>query len=189
MAHWIDIGGSLNGMTLDIYSEGLQMPIVKAWERGVENKFVFDVIKLNVRVPERAMGDLRAQIAAVKTGEKRVTEMLERYGEAKFSQAISAIFLQSEVNTRNKLRLIPDGIYEAESFMDDDGVSIGRPVKIGVKVTVNGDEIEIDLTNVDNQVAGFFNSGWPAGVSAAQVALKCLVAPLELPINDGCFKP
>jgi len=135
------------------------------------------------------MGDLRAQIAAVNTGKRRVNEMLERYGESKFTHAINNIFKQSEHNTREKIKQIPDGIYEAESYMDDDGVTIGKPIKIGVKVTISGDQIEVDLSNIDNQVAGFFNSGWPAGVSAAQVALKCLVAPLESPINDGCFKP
>ena len=69
MAHWQDIGGTLGGMTRDIYSEGLQMPIVKAWKQGVPNDDILRVIRMNVRIPERAMGDLRAQVAAVKTGE------------------------------------------------------------------------------------------------------------------------
>src|SRR4051812_19017897 len=80
MAHWPDIGGTLDGMTIDIYSEGLQMPIVKAYRRGVPNQDIIDIIRMNVRLPERAMGDLRAQIAAVKTGEKRFLEMIEKYG-------------------------------------------------------------------------------------------------------------
>ena len=71
MAHWIDIGGTLGGMTTDIYSEGLQVPILKYQDRGVVNQTLVDIIRLNVRIPTRAMGDLRAQVTAVKTGERR----------------------------------------------------------------------------------------------------------------------
>jgi N-methylhydantoinase B len=78
MAHWQDIGGTLGGMTRDIYSEGLQMPIVKAWRKGVPNDEILAVIRMNVRIPERAMGDLRAQVAAVKTGEKRFLELAQK---------------------------------------------------------------------------------------------------------------
>jgi N-methylhydantoinase B len=189
MAHWIDIGGTLDGMTLDIYSEGLQMPIVKAWAKGVQNDDVFRIIEMNVRIPERAMGDLRAQIAAVKTGERRMLEMLTKYGRDGVLSAIEAIFDQSEATVREQIRAIPDGVYEAESFMDDDGVDHGKRIRIGVKVTVTGDTMEVDLTNVSDQVKGFFNSGKAAGISAAQVALKCLTAALDMPINDGCFRP
>jgi N-methylhydantoinase B len=189
MAHWIDVGGPLNGMTMDIYSEGLQMPMVKAWRRGEENRDVFDIIRLNVRVPERAMGDLRAQIAAVRTGERRVLEMLGKYGLDQFEGAIEAIYRQSEAISREQISLIPDGVYVAESFMDDDGVDLGKPIPVKVKVIVEGDRMTVDLSEVGEQVSGFFNSGRPAGLSAAQVALKCIVAPLEMPINDGCFAP
>ncbi len=189
MAHWIDIGGTIDGMTLDIYSEGLQMPIVKAWSKGVPNDDVFRIIEMNVRIPERAMGDLRAQIAAVKTGERRMLEMLTKYGRDGVLGAIEAIFDQSEATVREQIRAIPDGVYEAESFMDDDGVDMGKRIPIGVKVTVTGDTMTVDLSNVSEQVRGFFNSGQAAGVSAAQVALKCLTAALDMPINDGCFRP
>ena len=87
MAHWQDIGGTLGGMTRDIYSEGLQMPIVKAWKRGVPNDDILRVIRMNVRIPERAMGDLRAQVAAVKTGEKRFLELAQKYGRDAVNQS------------------------------------------------------------------------------------------------------
>jgi len=80
MAHWTDVGGVLGGVTTDIYSEGLQIPIVKYAKAGVVNQDLVDIIRMNVRIPERAMGDLRAQITAVKTGERRFLELLERYG-------------------------------------------------------------------------------------------------------------
>ena len=80
MAHWLDIGGTLGGMTTDIYSEGLQIPILKYQDRGVVNQTVVDIIRQNVRLPSRAMGDLRAQVTAVKTGERRFLQLLDRYG-------------------------------------------------------------------------------------------------------------
>jgi N-methylhydantoinase B len=78
MAHWPDVGGTLHGLTTDIYAEGLQMPIVKAYREGQPNEDVFDIIRMNVRLPDRAMGDLRAQIAAVRAGERRFLEMIEK---------------------------------------------------------------------------------------------------------------
>ncbi len=80
MAHWLDIGGILGGMSTDIFSEGLQVPILKYQDRGVVNATVVDIIRQNVRLPSRAMGDLRAQVIAVKTGERRFLELIERYG-------------------------------------------------------------------------------------------------------------
>ena len=80
MAHWLDIGGTLGGMTTDIFSEGLQIPLLKLHDRGRVNDTLIEVIKQNMRLPSRAMGDLRAQITAVKTGERRFLELVERDG-------------------------------------------------------------------------------------------------------------
>ena len=188
MAHWPDIGGTLSGVTTDIYSEGLQMPIVKAYRKGEPNEEIMDIIRMNVRLPERAMGDLRAQIAAVKTGEKRFLEMIQKYGIDSVLGSVKAIMDQSEAVARERVRQIPDGIYEAESYMDDDGVAIGKRIPIRVKIEVSGDRMKIDLSEVSKQVAGFYNSGETAGRSCCQVAFKCLTSALDLPINDGQFR-
>jgi N-methylhydantoinase B len=188
MAHWPDVGGTLMEGTTDIYSEGLQMPIVKIYRKGVPNEELISIIKTNVRLPERAMGDFRAQIAAVKTGERRFLEMLEKYGRDAVLGSIEAIMDQSEAVTRARVAAMPDGIYEAESFMDDDGVDIGQRVPIRVRVEVSGDRMKIDLTEVSKQVSGFYNSGATAGRSCCQVAFKCLTSALDLPINDGQFR-
>jgi len=188
MAHWQDIGGPLDGMTRDIFSEGLQMPIVKAWRAGVPNDDILSIIRMNVRLPERATGDLRAQVAAIKTGEKRFLELVAKYGRDAVLGAIAAIFDHSEAVAREEVRQIPDGVYEAESFMDDDGVDAGKRVSMRVKVTVDGERMSIDLTGISEQVKGFYNSGATAGRSAAQVAFKCLTSGLDLPINDGSFR-
>ena len=89
---------------------------------------------------------------------------------------------------RARTRTIPDGVYEAESFMDDDGIEIGKPVPIRVRVVVKGDEMTVDLTEVSKQVRGFYNSGITTGYACAQVAYKCLTSPTDYPINDGSFR-
>jgi len=188
MAHWLDIGGTLGGMTTDIFSEGIQIPIVKLHKAGVVNQDVVDMIRQNVRLPSRAMGDLRAQVTAVKTGERRFIQLIERYGRAPVLDAIAAIMDQSAALARARTRAIPDGEYTAESFMDDDGIEVGKPVPIRVRVTVKGDEMTIDLTEVSRQVRGFYNSGITTGHACAQVAYKCLTSPTDYPINDGSFR-
>jgi len=188
MAHWIDIGGTLGGMTTDIFSEGLQIPILKYQDRGKVNDDLVDIIRQNVRIPNRALGDLRAQVTAVKTGERRFLELVDRYGRDQVAAAIAAIMDRSEAAARARTKSIPNGVYEAESFMDDDGVKIGERVPIRVRVEVKGDRMKVDLSEVSKQVAGFYNSGETAGRSCCQVAFKCLTSALELPINDGQFR-
>ncbi len=162
--------------------------MIKYARRGVVNQDLVDIIRMNVRIPERAMGDLRAQITAVKTGEKRFLELVSRYGRAEVLGAIAAIMDQSEKAARARTLAIPDGIYEAQSFMDDDGVNIGTPIPIRVRVEVAGDEMTIDLSDVSKQVRGFYNSGITTGHACAQVAFKCLTSPTDYPINDGSFR-
>lgn len=188
MAHWPDVGGTLSGSTTDIYSEGLQMPIVKIYRKGVISEELVSIIKTNVRLSDRAMGDFRAQVAAVKTGEKRFLEMLRKYGRDDVLGAIDAIMDQSERLARERVAAMPDGVYEAESFMDDDGISVGVRVPIRVKVEIKGDRMSVDLSEVSKQVGGFYNSGATAGMSCCQVAFKCLTSPLDMPINEGQFR-
>ena len=140
--------------TTDIYSEGLQMPIVKIYRKGVPNEELISIIKMNVRLPERAMGDFRAQVAAVKTGERRFLDMVRKYGRDAVLGGIEAIMDQSEAVARARVRDMPDGVYEAESFMDDDGVNVGQRVPIRVKVTVAGDRMTVDLSERVDAGAG-----------------------------------
>jgi N-methylhydantoinase B len=189
MAHWPDVGGVLGGVTRDTYSEGIQIPFLKVFRRGIQDMDVTGLIRANCRLPERAMGDFRAQIAAIRTGEQRLSALLQRYGTPAFVRCVRQIFEQSERLARAVVRDIPDGIYEAEAFVDDDGVHIARNIRIGVRVEISGDEMTVDLSGVGPQVAGYFNSGKTAGHSAAQVAFKFLTSPTLEPINDGSFRP
>ncbi|MBW8637866.1 hydantoinase B/oxoprolinase family protein [Hoeflea sp. WL0058] len=187
MAHWIDIGGVLSGVTTDIFSEGLQIPVVKYYKAGQLNQDLHDLIRMNVRMPERAMGDLQAQLASIRAGARQFEALMNRYGGDAVMASIDAILDQSEAAAREQLRQIPDGVYEAESFMDDDAIEIGKPVPLQVRVEVSGDTMTVDLSNVSPQVRGFYNTG--AGEACAQVAFKCLAASQEYPINDGTYRP
>src|ERR1700749_185390 len=111
MAHWLDIGGALRGAGSDIYSEGLQIPLLKYQDAGVINQDLVDIIRMNVRIPHRAMGDLRAQVAAVKTGERRFTQLLDRYGRELVLDPIAQFMDHSEAKARARARSIPDGTY------------------------------------------------------------------------------
>ncbi|MDH3443711.1 MAG: hydantoinase B/oxoprolinase family protein [Deltaproteobacteria bacterium] len=189
MGHWQDVGGVLGAVTRDIFSEGLQMPFVKIFKRGEQDHEITSIIRTNCRLPSLAMGDFRAQIASIRTGERRLTELIQRYGAGPFKESVELIFDQSERLARAAVSRIPDGIYEAESFMDDDGVNLGKHILIKVRVEVSGEEMTVDLSGVSPQVAGPYNSGATAGRSASEVAFKFLTTPLLLPINEGSFRP
>ena len=188
MAHWQDIGGQLGGVTRDIFSEGLQIPFVKIFRAGKENPVITSIIRANVRVPERAMGDMRAQLASIApaSGGDATAPALRQPGVR--GEHPPRLRAERESGAR---RGAEDSRrrYEAESFMDDDGVNLGRLIPIKVRVEVRGDEMTIDLSGVSPQVAGFYNSGPAAGRSAAEVVFKCITAPLLLPINEGSFRP
>ena len=188
MAHWLDIGGSIGHVTTDIYSEGLQVPILKYQSEGVIHQDLVDIIRMNVRLPDLAMGDLRAQVSAVTTGERRFLELIERYGAEAVAGSIRMIMDHADAEARAQAARIPDGVYEAESFMDDDGINIGQPVPIRVRVIVENGLMTIDLSEVSRQVGGFYNSGITTGYACAQVAYKCLTTPREYPVNDGSFR-
>src|SRR5512145_3080093 len=113
MAHWQDVGGQLGGVTRDIFSEGLQLPFVKIFRAGKENPELTAIIRANVRVPERAMGDMRAQLASIRTGERRLLHLLQRYGNHAFKESVRQIYEQSAKLARASVEQIPDGIYEA----------------------------------------------------------------------------
>lgn len=189
MAHWLDVGGVLGGTTQDIYAEGLQVPIVKIFKAGVQDDEITRIIETNVRFSDLAMGDLRAQVAAIRTGERRLMEMVERYGVSVITRSFDLLYDRSETLARQAVAAIPDGEYGAETMMDDDGVNLGVPVPIKIVVRVAGDQMTIDLSEVSPQVAGYFNSGAVAGTSAAQVAFKFLTSPDEYPVNEGSLRP
>jgi len=156
---------------------------------GFARAWTQDGLRKQIRSPPAIPGSASLKDAAVRTGERRLTQLLKRYGAATFKESIKLIFDQSEKLAQAAVKKIPDGIYEAESFMDDDGVNLGKHIPIKVRVEVRGEEMTVDLSGVSPQVAGPYNSGSTAGRSASEVAFKFLTTPLLLPINEGSFRP
>ena len=190
-AHWIDVGGGSTGFgssnTRDVYEEGLQIRSVKIYNEGRANTEVLRLIEDNIRFPESSLGDLRAQIACCRTGEERLQQICRKYGGEVFLKAVETIWDQTDKLVREAVRAIPDGIYEASSFLDDDGRVMGKTIPIKVKVEVRGDELTIDFSEVADQVPGFINCGSSGGMAAARVAFKALTAP-HGEVNEGSFR-
>lgn len=189
-AHWIDVGGGSTGFgssnTRDVYEEGLQVRSVKIYSQGKPNSEVLRLIEDNIRFPESSLGDLRAQIACCRTGEERLEQLCRKYGGARFQAAVQAIWTQTDKLVRAAVRAIPDGVYQAESFLDDDGRVINKPVPLKIKVGVRGDELTIDYSDIADQVPGFINCGISGGMAAARVAFKALTLP-QGEVNEGSF--
>jgi N-methylhydantoinase B len=191
-AHWVDIGGMRVGFgsveTTEIYQEGLQFRSLKIYEAGKRNETLWQVIHDNVRFPEAALGDLRAQIASCQLGIRRYGELVKRYGPDTVERCIHAIWDQTERAARAVIEQVPDGVYEAESFLDNDGRTLDKPLRIKVKVIIDGSRMVIDFSEMNDQVPGPTNSGFSGGLAAARIAYKCLTQP-RAPVNEGCFRP
>jgi N-methylhydantoinase B len=190
-AHWIDVGGGSTGfgssMTRDVYEEGLQIRSVKIYAEGKANTEVLRLIEDNIRFPESSLGDLRAQIACCRTGEERLEQICRKYSGTVFQAAVETIWDQTDKLVRESVRAIPDGVYEASSFLDDDGRDFTKTLPIRVRVMVQDDELTIDFSQVCDQVPGFINCGASGGMAAARVAFKALTSP-HREVNEGSFR-
>lgn len=191
-AHWIDIGGTRVGFgfsgTREIYEEGLQFRSLKLYRGAEPNQDIFQIITDNVRFAESCLGDLRAQIAACRIGDRGLAALVSRYGRKAFLQCLETIWRQSELLARDKVARIKPGRYEAEALFDSDGVDLEKAVPLKVRVEVAGSEMTIDFSEISEQVPGSINSGESGAVAAARVAFKSLVAPDSV-IDEGCFRP
>jgi N-methylhydantoinase B len=183
-AHWVDVGGLSTGFgagsrAYDPWSEGLQFNQLKLYEGGVVDKKLLAFIRDNIRFPDNAMGDMRSQLAACRLGERRFVELLDRYGKDVVLQAIERFYAETEQKCRAAVAQIPDGVYEAESYID----WRGGGYDIRVKVIVRGSDMTIDLSGCSPEREGGANSRTYAG---AYIAYKALTTPLE-PLNEGAF--
>ena len=190
-AHWVDVGGTRVGFgsyaTTEIFQEGLQLRSIKIYEAGERNEAVWQILQDNLRFPESSLGDLRAQIASCSLGERRLSEIYGRYGADTVRACIAEIWDQAEAEAREVIEEIPDGVYSASSLLDNDGRTLDKPLDVRVTVTVAGDEMTIDYSDMNLQVPTPLNSGFSGGLAAARVAFKCLTMP-DAPVNEGCFR-
>jgi N-methylhydantoinase B len=190
-AHWVDIGGTRIGFgsyaTSEIFSEGVQMRSLKIYEAGRRNETLWQIIQDNTRFPEAALGDMRAQIACAQLGARRYGELIGRYGRPTVEASVDRIWQQADAKVRSVIEKIPDGTYMAESFLDNDGRTPDRPVRIKVTVKVEGSDLTVDFSEMNPQTPGPLNSGLSGGIAAARVAFKALTSP-DLDVNEGCFR-
>jgi len=188
-AHWIDVGGQSTGFgagatVADPWFEGLQLDQLKIYEEGKLNETLYRVIKDNIRFPESSLGDMKSQMAACRLAARRMDELFDKYGKDTILAAISQIFDETEQKCRNVVVQLPDGIYEAEASIDDDGLIRDEEVPIRVKITIKGSDMTIDLSGCSAERKAAINSRTYAG---ARVAYKALTGPLD-PVNEGSFR-
>ncbi len=185
--HWIDIGGAVPRSS-DIFAEGLQLRSIKLWSKGEPIEEVYRIIECNTRQPTELMGDIAAQLAGCLLGRDLTAELADKYGTAIFARATALILDQSEAAARALIRAMPDGVYSAETFLDNDRDG-DEPLPIRVKVTVAGEEMTIDYSGMAEQVKGPINSGYfGGGQTTARVAFKYLMGAGEM-ANEGTFRP
>lgn len=189
-AHHSDVGGMVPGsmpIADEIFQEGLRIPPVRLIAGGVINRDIWDLLLLNVRTPKEREGDLSAMIAANKTGERRLIEAVERYSWPEVRRYIDAILNYSERMTRLAIGSIPSGVYEAEDFLDDDGVG-DRPIRIKASLSIRKDRAIVDFTGSDAQVAGSLNAVFAITASVVFYVFRTLV-DVAIPSNAGGMRP
>ncbi len=189
-AHHADVGGALAGSmgpAREIFQEGLRIPPVKIFRRGEINQDVMALLLANVRTPEEREGDLAAQIAACRTGERRLRDIVQKYGEQEVSTYGQHLLDYSAAMMRTALRELRAGVYTAEDFLDNDGVS-EEPLRIRVRIRVAGGQAHVDFTGSSPQCAGNVNAVEAIAVSAVYYVFRCLLSE-DVPATSGLMTP
>jgi N-methylhydantoinase B len=170
-----------------MHQEGLVFPGTKIFKAGEPNREILELIRFNSRMPEAVMGDLNAQVAALRTGERRLLELIEKFGEATLDSAVAAILDHGERATLRALAALPHGTWCAEDYLDDDGIS-DDPLLMRCTVTIASDRFEVDFSGSHGTARGPVNSPFGATIAICKVALKALTSPHEA-TNAGQTRP
>ncbi len=191
-AHHADVGGALAGSmgpAAEIFQEGVRIPPVKIFRRGELNTDVMSLLLANVRTPAEREGDLAAQIAACRTGERRLAEVVAKYGAAEVQTYGRHLLDYSAAMMRAALRELPPGTYTAEDFLDGDGVSaIDQPLRIRATITIANGRAKIDYTGSSPQCAGNVNAVEAIAISAVYYVFRCLLSE-DVPATSGLMEP
>ena len=191
-AHWTDVGGpvpsSMQVGSTDFRQEGLRFRSVRLFDRGALNDEVMRVIGANIRTESGTLKDVQAMIAVCRAGLAYFQEILAKYGRDTVLDATRVYMEQSERRTRAELARIPAGVYRAVGHFDNDGITLDRPVRVEMAITVGDGGMHVDFTGSSPQVAGPFNCGDAITISACRLLIKCLTTPLD-PVDEGCFRP
>jgi N-methylhydantoinase B len=192
VCHHADWGGRVPGTAAasnrSVFEEGVMYPAIKLEEAGRPNRSVYEILWANVRHPTQNQGDLRAQVAAARTGERRLVRLAERYGSELLLHTGDALLAHSERRTRDAIAEMPDGTYEAEGYLDDDGLTPDVPVRIHVRVVIAGEHMRVDFEGSSPQIDGGGNCPLATTRSVVHYGVKCLV-PADIPFNEGSVAP
>lgn len=187
-AHHIDFGGRLSAPDArDVYEEGLIIPIAKLFDAGVPNDPLFELIARNVRLPDKVIGDLRAQLAANWVGSRRLVELMDERGLDSLSDLTGQILDHTELAMRAAIAEAPDGVYTHTVTLERPDPD-GRPIRIVARVEIAGDEVHVDFTGTTEQVALPINAVWNITYAYTVFPVKCALHP-HIPANEGCFRP
>jgi N-methylhydantoinase B len=191
ICHHTDVGGRVPGSnasdSTEIFAEGLRLPPLKLHERGVPNATLMRIIERNVRLPERVMGDLRAQLAACEIAARGLNDLLSRHGAEGVCALMDATMAHSERLTRHCLAELPDGEASFTDWIDDDQIDAGVPIKLVCTVRKSGEHMRFDWTGSSPQVKGAINNTWSYTAAASFTAAKSVLS-INMPNNDGVFR-
>lgn len=191
LCHHLDMGGMAAGSyaatATEIFQEGLRIPPLKLVKAGVINDDLLAMMRQNVRRPDMLWGDLQAQLASLAVGEANIRKLADRVGAATLTRACARILDGSERAMRAMIGRIPDGRYEFEDFLDDDGIS-PEPIRIHAAVEVKGEALVIDLSGCGAQAVGPVNATLASSGSAVSYVVMA-IADQEIPPNAGCYRP
>jgi N-methylhydantoinase B len=191
VCHHTDVGGRVPGSnasdSTEIYQEGLRIPPLKLFDRGARNDTLWALIERNVRVPVKVFGDLRAQLAACHIAERSLLELARHYGFDRVEQYLTELIDYAERMTRAAIGELPDGVWSFLDHIDDDGIDVGKPIPLRVRITKAGDRMSVDWTGSSPQVKGAINNTLSFTKSASYCAIRSILPP-NIPNNEGVFR-
>ena len=191
VAHLNDIGGLVPGSnsigSTEIFQEGLRFPVLKLYQAGIENQTIWDILSANVRVPDKVLGDVKAQVSACLVGEREFRSLFMRYGRDALHRVFEAIHDYAEQLARAEFADIPDGTYRFVNHIDGLGEN-PEPIRFQVALTVQGSEIVVDWTGTSGQVKGGINAPIPFTKAAAYAALRSVLG-VDVPNAQGFTRP
>ena len=189
--HQADIGGNVQGgynpNATEVWQEALRIPPVKVYEKGKLRQDVWDLIFANIRL-EIVQHDMKAQMGACKVGERRVLELLKKYGRESYQAHKSALFEATQKMMEAEISQIPNGSYSGEGMVYFDGHHEGSEFTIRVKITVEDKRISFDYSATDAQTNGFVNGTYTSSASATLLTFLQMVNP-DIPHNEGMVRP
>ncbi|WP_417669722.1 hydantoinase B/oxoprolinase family protein [Roseibium sp.] len=190
VGHWHDVGGAVPGnynpAATEAFQEAFILPPVRIARKGVLQQDIIDILMRNTRLPQSAMGDLNGQLGALDLGARRLDELLGEYGSKTVAAALDALANRAETLMRSEVEALPDGRWEAEDFLDNDGIT-DTPLPIKVALEIDGDRMILDFEGTAPATAGPVNIALPTAVACCYVAIKHIFP--DLPANAGVMRP